>query len=76
VTCSQSLQSLKSRAGPNVYEKIFDTYCRPRNGGLFREFRVIDIVTQAAWIRTNYAKLHQEKGWEMPEWVMQIPVLP
>jgi hypothetical protein len=75
-TASEYRHVLTEHAGPDVFEKIFNRHCRPRNGGLLRDFRVMDIVTKVAWIRTNMIKLHQEKGSELPDWVTRIPVLP
>jgi hypothetical protein len=43
---------------------------------VLRDFRVLDIVTKAAEFRSTLPAAYQENGWDMPEWVRQIPVLP
>lgn len=59
--------------GPHVFEDIFRTYCRP--SGPLREYTVTEIVSKTAWICSGWLKLHQEKGWEVPDWVKEIPLL-
>ncbi|KAF1911993.1 hypothetical protein BDU57DRAFT_559940 [Ampelomyces quisqualis] len=68
------IDSLKKFAGPDVFDNVFDSDCRP--GGPLRDFNVTDITDKAAWIRSSYIKLHEERNWEVPEWMKQIPVLP
>ncbi|KAJ4377943.1 hypothetical protein N0V83_000773 [Neocucurbitaria cava] len=65
---------LTTDPGPRVLETIFKIYCRP--GGVLRDFSVTEIVRKSAWVRSAYTKLHREKGWDIPGWVKQIPVLP
>ena len=63
--------------GPRVFEKLFHAHCRP--GGMLRDFTVPDITAKAAWVRSAYLKFHQaqqNKDWEVPDWVKQIPILP
>jgi hypothetical protein len=60
--------------GPRVFHEIFRAYCRP--GGPLRDFNVVDIVTQAGFLRSSLLKLCQEKSWPIPAWVKQIPVFP
>ncbi|OAL54725.1 hypothetical protein IQ07DRAFT_531127 [Pyrenochaeta sp. DS3sAY3a] len=66
------LDSLKEFAGPDVFLDIFSRHCG--RGGKLRSFRVVDIVAKAAWVRSTFLKLHQEKGWEVPEWIAQLQV--
>ncbi|KAH3938984.1 hypothetical protein HBI25_189090 [Parastagonospora nodorum] len=70
------LDGLQRFAGRDVFYKIFEAYCRPRTGGVLRDFRVLDIVTKAAEFRSTLPAAYQENDWDMPEWVRQIPVLP
>ena len=65
---------LTDNEGQHVFEKIFQSYCRP--GGVLRDFNVASIVARAAWVRLTFMKLHQEKGWEIPLWVNRIPSVP
>jgi len=41
-----------------------------------RDFTAADIVTKVSWIRSSWLKLQQEKGWETPEWVQNLPEFP
>lgn len=68
------LETVQRHAGPTLYEKIFQSQCRP--GGMLRDFTVADIVAKVSWIRSSWRKLHQEKGWEAPEWVAVLPGSP
>ncbi|KAH7381482.1 hypothetical protein DE146DRAFT_670688 [Phaeosphaeria sp. MPI-PUGE-AT-0046c] len=65
------IDGLQEFAGPNAYHDIFKMYCG--RGGLLRDFSVMSIVTKAEWIRSRYIKVYEEKGWELPEWMQQIP---
>ena len=60
--------------GLTVFEDIFKEYCRP--GGALRAFAVVDFLTKTAWIRSAWKKAQQEKGWEAPPWLRDIPELP
>jgi hypothetical protein len=60
--------------GPRVFERIFQRYCRP--GGVLRNFNVSEITAQAAYVRFKTMETFQSEGWEVEEWVKQIPVLP
>lgn len=55
-------------------ERIFTRHCRPR--GALRDFSVSDFAAKMAWIRSGWAQLSQQHGWEIPEWVKKIPMLP
>ncbi|KAH7397306.1 hypothetical protein BKA66DRAFT_521917 [Pyrenochaeta sp. MPI-SDFR-AT-0127] len=68
------LEGLQEFAGPRVYENLFQAYCRPN--GVLRDFNVADITTKVGWVRTAFLKLHQERSWDIPKWVKQIPILP
>ncbi|OAK96561.1 hypothetical protein IQ06DRAFT_229768 [Phaeosphaeriaceae sp. SRC1lsM3a] len=65
------IDGLQEFAGPNAYHDIFRKYCG--RDELLRDFSVLDIVTKAEWIRSRYTKVYQEKGWELPGWMQQIP---
>ncbi|KZM24173.1 uncharacterized protein EKO05_0010839 [Ascochyta rabiei] len=65
------LDALQSTA---VLEDIFKTHCRP--GGALRAFSVSDFTVKLDWIRSGWSRLSQQHGWEIPEWVKNIPVLP
>ncbi|KAF2794170.1 hypothetical protein K505DRAFT_374819 [Melanomma pulvis-pyrius CBS 109.77] len=68
--------ALQTFAGPSphvVFESIFKAHCRV--GGALRNFSVTDIVTRAACRRADYIELYQKHGWELDEWIKQIPVL-
>ncbi|KAF1936389.1 hypothetical protein EJ02DRAFT_359214 [Clathrospora elynae] len=68
------VKGLEDFAGPQVFEDIIKEHCRP--GGALRDCSVADIAARAAWVRPAYAKLQEEKGWPIPDWVTGIPVLP
>ncbi|CAN9117540.1 unnamed protein product [Alternaria alternata] len=74
------LDGLKRYAGPQVFEKIFTTYCKPNSsrplGGCLRERSVVEIVMKAAQFRSNLQKLYQDNGWVVEDWVTKIPVMP
>ncbi|KAI4702614.1 hypothetical protein J4E89_010335 [Alternaria sp. Ai002NY15] len=74
------LEGLRHLAGPQVFEKIFTTYCRPDSShplsGHLRDRSVAEIVTKAAQFRSDFQKLYQDNGWEIEEWITRIPVLP
>ncbi|KAI4638620.1 hypothetical protein J4E93_009921 [Alternaria ventricosa] len=74
------LEGLRHLAGPQVFEKIFTTYCRPDSShplsGHLRDRSVAEIVTKAAQFRSDFQKLYQDNGWEIEEWITKIPVLP
>ncbi|KAI4940293.1 hypothetical protein J4E86_011098 [Alternaria arbusti] len=74
------LEGLRHLAGPQVFEKIFTTYCRPDSShslsGHLRDRSVAEIVTKAAQFRSDFQKLYQDNGWEVEEWITKIPVLP
>ncbi|KAI4639557.1 uncharacterized protein J4E78_010884 [Alternaria triticimaculans] len=74
------LEGLRHLAGPQVFEKIFTTYCRPDSShplsGHLRDRSVAEIVTKAAQFRLDFQKLYQDNGWEIEEWITKIPVLP
>ncbi|KAL5114510.1 hypothetical protein ACEQ8H_007600 [Pleosporales sp. CAS-2024a] len=70
------LDGLQKFAGPNVFQDIFKAFCRPSTGGLLRDFSVLDIVCKAAELRHSITILYEENGWNLAEWVRQIPVLP
>jgi len=55
-------------------ERLFETHCGPR--GVLRDFSVSDIAAKIAWVRSGWAQLSHQHGWEVPEWVKNIPVLP
>lgn len=55
-------------------ERIFTRHCRPR--GALRDFSVPDFAAKMAWIRSGWTQLSQQHGWEIPEWVKKIPLLP
>ena len=55
-------------------ERIFTRHCRPR--GALRDFSVPDFAAKMAWIRSGWVQLSQQHGWEIPEWVKKIPMLP
>lgn len=59
--------------GPHVFEKIFTTYCRP--GCVLRDFSVTEIVIKSASVRSSLTKWYQERFWDVPSWIKQIPVL-
>ncbi|KAJ4344258.1 hypothetical protein N0V95_006201 [Ascochyta clinopodiicola] len=65
------LDALQSTA---VLERIFQTHCRP--GGALRNFSVSDFAVKLEWIRSGWSRLSQQHGWEIPDWVKNIPVLP
>ncbi|CAI9632570.1 unnamed protein product [Alternaria burnsii] len=73
------LDGLKRYAGPQVFEKIFTTYCKPDSsrplGGCLRERSVAEIVTKAAQFRSNLQKLYQDNGWVVEDWITKIPVI-
>lgn len=68
------LDGLRKYKGELVFHKIFQKYCRP--GGPLRNFTVEDILIKAAWVKAGYVRLKEENGWEIPEWVAQMPPLP
>ncbi|KAL1801176.1 hypothetical protein ACET3X_001518 [Alternaria dauci] len=74
------LDGLKHCAGPQVFEKIFEEYCRPDSshplGGYLRERSVAEIVTKAAQFRSDLQKLYEDNGWVVEDWVTEIPVMP
>ncbi|KAI4911320.1 hypothetical protein J4E85_011229 [Alternaria conjuncta] len=74
------LEGLRHLAGPQVFEKIFTTYCQPDSShplsGHLRDRSVAEIVTKAAQFRSDFQKLFQNNGWEIEEWITKIPVLP
>lgn len=55
-------------------EKMFKAHCRP--GGALRDFTVSDFAAKLAWVRSGWTQLAQEHGWDVPEWVKKIPILP
>ncbi|KAH6629301.1 hypothetical protein C7974DRAFT_453965 [Boeremia exigua] len=55
-------------------EDIFKTHCGAR--GALRAFSVTDFAEKLAWVRAGWGMLAQRHGWEVPEWVRAIPVLP
>ena len=55
-------------------ERIITRHCRPR--GVLRDFSVSDFAAKMAWVRSGWTQLSQQRGWEIPEWVKKIPVLP
>ncbi|KAG9199422.1 hypothetical protein G6514_008487 [Epicoccum nigrum] len=55
-------------------ERIFRRHCGPR--GVLRDFSVPEFAAKMAWVRSGWAQLSQQHGWEIPEWVKKIPILP
>ena len=55
-------------------ESIFRQHCVP--GGPLRDFSVSDFAAKMAWVQSGWAQLSHRHGWEVPEWVKKIPVLP
>ncbi|KAJ4315930.1 hypothetical protein N0V94_005694 [Neodidymelliopsis sp. IMI 364377] len=68
------LDALQLMAGPTMLERLFKAYCRP--GGVLRDFTVADFAAKLAWIRSGWTQLSQEHGWEVPDCVQKLPVLP
>jgi hypothetical protein len=58
----------------SALERIFRRHCGPR--GVLRDFSVPDFAAKMAWVRSGWAQLSQQHGWEIPEWVKEIPILP
>jgi hypothetical protein len=71
---------MTTATGPDVFEKIFENYCKPghngRPDGELRDFTVVDILAKTVWVREAMVKLYQEQGGELPNWVSKIPSLP
>ncbi|KAJ4983681.1 hypothetical protein SVAN01_10839 [Stagonosporopsis vannaccii] len=55
-------------------EHFFRILCAP--SGALRDFSVSDIAAKMAWVRSGWAQLSHQHGWEVPIWVKNIPVLP
>ena len=55
-------------------ERIFRRHCGP--GGALRDFSVSDFVAKMAWVRSGWTQLSHLHGWDIPEWVKKMPVLP
>ncbi|KAJ8106106.1 hypothetical protein OPT61_g9761 [Boeremia exigua] len=55
-------------------EHIFKTRCTANRP--LRDFSVSDFAVKLAWIRSGWAQLSHQHGWEIPEWVNRIPILP
>ncbi|KAG9187137.1 hypothetical protein G6011_05008 [Alternaria panax] len=74
------IDGLQHCAGPQIFEKIFTTYCRPSSshplGGHLRERSVAEIVTRAAQLRSDLQKLYRDNGWVVEDWITKIPVMP
>ncbi|KAF2847427.1 hypothetical protein T440DRAFT_557349 [Plenodomus tracheiphilus IPT5] len=68
------LEAVQAYAGTQLYEHIFRAHCRP--GGILRDFTVAEIVAKVSWIRSSWFRLQQEKGWEAPTWVQELPAWP
>jgi hypothetical protein len=60
--------------GRQVFEKMFKKYCRP--GGPLRDFSVMEITAQARDFHLRVVGTHTGAGWDVPEWIKQIPLLP
>ncbi|KAF1351468.1 hypothetical protein EJ07DRAFT_159396 [Lizonia empirigonia] len=73
-TTEQEIVLLDALQSSAVLEKIFRQHCCP--GGALRDFTVSDFAVKSAWVRSGWAQLSQQHGWEIPEWVKKIPVLP
>ncbi|KAF1925065.1 uncharacterized protein M421DRAFT_424092 [Didymella exigua CBS 183.55] len=65
------LDALQSSAS---LERIFRRHCGP--GGALRDLSVSDFANKLAWVRSAWAQLSHQHGWELPEWVKNTPVLP
>ena len=72
---------LMVQSGPRVFEDIFQRYCDPRcpphlHRGALRNCSVTEITAKSARFRADLHNLYQNNGWQIPEWVRNIPVLP
>jgi hypothetical protein len=78
---------LTRNQGAQVLQKTFQAYCGPPcdcirrcncdpQRGLLRKFRVLDIVTKIADLRSTLFLYYEQEGFDIPEWVKKIPVLP
>ena len=73
--------TLMVQSGPRVFEGIFQRYCDPRgpphlHRGALRNCSVTEITARSARFRADLHNLYQNNGWQIPEWVKSIPVLP
>ncbi|KAF2634004.1 hypothetical protein BU25DRAFT_444595 [Macroventuria anomochaeta] len=73
-TKEQETMLLDALQSSDALERIFKKYCGP-NGAL-RDFSVSDFAAKMTWVRSGWAQLSQQHGWEVPEWVQKIPLLP
>lgn len=60
--------------GDNVFERLFQRYCR--SGGPLEDFNVTEITSQAAYLRSVLIDRGRNGGYEVPDWVKKIPILP
>ncbi|KAF2741856.1 hypothetical protein M011DRAFT_482211 [Sporormia fimetaria CBS 119925] len=65
---------LKTYAGPDVFRHIFRKFCQ--RGGPLRDFNVSEITSEANFFRSKTIDVYERSEREVPDWVMQIPVLP
>ncbi|KAG9380038.1 hypothetical protein PtrSN002B_006357 [Pyrenophora tritici-repentis] len=75
------LEGLEHCAGHRVLEDVFQKYCNPNAGshpyrGILRDCTVTDITARSARFRAELCNLYQNNGWQIPDWVKSIPVLP
>ncbi|KAF1953003.1 hypothetical protein CC80DRAFT_494903 [Byssothecium circinans] len=71
---SALIEGLERYAGPNVFYHIFKNYCRP--GRPLRRFTVPEITAKAASMRFDLLDSYRGEGWQIPDWIKRIPVLP
>lgn len=71
--CLALLDGLRIYQGPQVFEKIFERYCRP--GGILRRYNVEEITQQAAYLRKMAIKADETSREETEQWILDIPVL-
>jgi hypothetical protein len=61
-------------SGPKVFRRIIERHCRA--GGVLSALTVAEITAKAASLRFDLLDRYQDEGWEVPDWIKQIPVLP
>ncbi|GAB7355333.1 hypothetical protein MBLNU459_g5863t1 [Dothideomycetes sp. NU459] len=64
-------KGLEAYAGPRVYQRIFDEYCR--DGQPLQPYNVSEIVEQAVWLRRCLIEDSEAQGVEVEDWVYGIP---
>ncbi|KAF2635650.1 hypothetical protein P280DRAFT_192569 [Massarina eburnea CBS 473.64] len=68
------IEGLSKYEGSDVFPWIFRNYCG--SGRPLRNFNVLEITTKAASLRFDLLERYRGEGWQVPEWINKIPVLP